>query len=65
MADIISKQTEYEIAGTEISDEALEAAALTRNSGGYTQFGLCTVSVCTPGVTSQAPVGRETRDAAD
>jgi hypothetical protein len=46
MSDITNEQTEDEIISAEISDEALEAAALAGNSGAYTQLGLCTFSGC-------------------
>jgi hypothetical protein len=53
MANIIKEQTVDEIISFEIPDEALEALASTGNAGIYTQFGLCTVSLC-PGVKGQA-----------
>jgi hypothetical protein len=46
MSNITNEQTEDEIVSIEISDESLEAAAIAGNSGVYTQFGLCTLSLC-------------------
>jgi hypothetical protein len=46
MADIINEPTEDEITSIEISDESLEAAALAGIARAYTQFGLCTISLC-------------------
>jgi hypothetical protein len=53
MIDNIDEQIDDEILGLEILDEALEAAALnvSVNARVYTQFGLCTMSVC-PGSIS-------------
>jgi hypothetical protein len=46
MADITNDPIEDEIIAAEISDEALEAAAFASEAGAYTQFGLCTLSLC-------------------
>jgi hypothetical protein len=46
MSDITNEQTEDEIISYEISDEALEIAAVAGNSGAYTQFAFCTYSGC-------------------
>ncbi len=46
MTDIANDQSEEEIVATEISDEALEAAAFAGHAGVYTQLGLCTFSNC-------------------
>jgi hypothetical protein len=46
MTDIANDQSEDEIVATEISDEALEAAAFAGHAGVYTQLGLCTFSTC-------------------
>ncbi len=63
MADITDEWTGDEIAAAEVSDDALEAAASKGSAGGYTQFGLCTVSACTPNVTLQILAGRKLKDA--
>lgn len=49
MADVTNEPTEDEISSIEVSDESLEAAAFEGNAGAYTQFGLCTVSLCPGG----------------
>jgi hypothetical protein len=49
MADITNELTEDEIMSIEITDESLEAVALAGNAGVYTQFGLCTISLCPGG----------------
>jgi hypothetical protein len=50
MADDSRERTEDGlILSVEISDAELEAAALADNGGVYTQFGLCTVSLCPGG----------------
>jgi hypothetical protein len=46
MSDITNEQTEDEIISIEISDESLEAAAFAGHAAIYTQFGLCTISLC-------------------
>ena len=46
-SDITNEQSEVKILDHAVSDESLEAAAFAEKSGGYTQFGLCTVSFCT------------------
>jgi hypothetical protein len=46
MSEIANEPTEDEIVATEISDEALEAAAFAGHAGVYTQLGLCTLSTC-------------------
>jgi hypothetical protein len=45
--DIAPERPDEELSHVEISDTALEAAALKGSAGAYTQFGLCTVSYCT------------------
>jgi hypothetical protein len=59
MADITNVQSEDENISVEFSDEALEAAALAKKAGAYTQFGLCTVSLC-PGVRAPSSDNGET-----
>jgi hypothetical protein len=44
--EIASERPDEELNQVEISDAALEAAALKGSAGAYTQFGLCTVSYC-------------------
>ena len=46
MNDIVKDETEYEIPGLEISDEALEAAACVEKIGAYTEFAWCTQFTC-------------------
>ena len=46
MSDIINEQTEEEILETEISDEALEAAAFAEKLGAFTEFAYCTQMAC-------------------
>ena len=41
-----NEQTEEEIVSSDVSDETLEAAAFASHTGVYTQFGLCTLSLC-------------------
>jgi hypothetical protein len=45
MNEVRSEQDEQYILSSDISDEALEAAALAGNGGVYTQLGLCTLSL--------------------
>ncbi len=40
------ERADDELTGFEISDEALEAAALAIHSGGYTQYAFCTMGTC-------------------
>jgi hypothetical protein len=45
-----TEQTEDEVVGFDISDEALEAAGLVTHLGvAYTQFAYCTQSMCPGG----------------
>jgi hypothetical protein len=46
VSDIMNEQTEDEILETEISDEALEAAAFAGKLGAYTEFAYCTQVAC-------------------
>jgi hypothetical protein len=48
MDDIATGQTEEEIMACDISDEALESAAGTRNAAAYT-MGFCTGLAACPG----------------
>jgi hypothetical protein len=54
MSDITLERTENEPLNTEISDEALEGAALAGHAGAYTQFAYCTSIGCpaSPGLDS-------------
>lgn len=52
------------IAGADVSDDALEAAGVKGSAGGYTQFGLCTVSACPGNVPPEAATGRKSADIA-
>jgi hypothetical protein len=45
MNDVGSEQDEEHTLSSDISDEALEVAALAGNAGVYTQLGLCTLSL--------------------
>ena len=46
MDDIVKEQTEDEVPGFEISDEALEAAAFAEKIGAWTEFAWCTRFTC-------------------
>jgi hypothetical protein len=45
MNDIRPEEDEQHTLSSDISDEALEVAALAGNAGVYTQLGLCTLSL--------------------
>ena len=49
MSDIRNERTDDDVIGPEISDEALETAALAIHSGGYTQYAFCTMGTCPDG----------------
>lgn len=46
MGEIGDERVEDDVIGIEISDDALEAAALAIHSGGYTQYAFCTMGTC-------------------
>jgi hypothetical protein len=51
MSEIGDECAEDDVLGFEISDDALEAAALAMHSGGYTQYAFCTMGSCPDGGT--------------
>jgi hypothetical protein len=48
----ILEKSDEDLLSFETSDEALEALAFAGHAGAYTQFGLCTVSLC-PGSSQE------------
>jgi len=49
MSAINDERAEDQEIGFEISDDALEAAALAIHTGGYTQYAFCTMGSCPDG----------------
>lgn len=49
MSDNSAEDAEAEIFSTEISDEALEAAACLKTAAAYTQIAFCSMGVCPGG----------------
>jgi hypothetical protein len=61
MTDVGKKRTDDELILTvDVPDAWLEAAALNASAGAYTQFGLCTVSLC-PGAKATAAPGARSK----